>query len=86
MSSHKLPFGLVFKEAAVIPLFLIHRLLLLRYVLVVCHRAQAHRYSAESPKGNCGVGSSSASYCGSGWTVLTLAPSLTSLRADPRTL
>ena len=52
MSSHKLPFGLVFKEAAVIPLFLIHRLLLLRYVLVVCHRAQAHRYSAESPKGN----------------------------------
>ena len=38
MSSHKLPFGLVFKEAAVIPLFLIHRLLLLRYVLVICHK------------------------------------------------
>ena len=52
MPSHKLPFGLVLQETAIVLLLLVHRLLLLRYVLVVCHRAQAHRYSAESPKGN----------------------------------
>ena len=37
MSSYKLPFGLVVKEATIVLLLLIHRLLLLRYVLVVCH-------------------------------------------------
>ena len=37
MSSYKLPFGLVLKEATIIRLFLINRLLLLRYVLIVCH-------------------------------------------------
>ena len=66
MSSHKLPFGLVLQETAIVLLLLVNRMLLLRYVLVVCHCAKNHRYSAESPKGNCGVGSSSASYCGSG--------------------
>ena len=38
MSSHKLPFRLVLYEASVIRLFLINRLLLLGYVLVVCHK------------------------------------------------
>ena len=37
MPSYKLPFGLVLKEATVIPLLLIHRLLLLGYVFVVGH-------------------------------------------------
>ena len=37
MSSHELPFGLIFEEATIIRLFLINRLLLLRYVLVVSH-------------------------------------------------
>ena len=37
MSSYKLPFGLIFKETTIIRLFLINRLLLLRYVLVVRH-------------------------------------------------
>ena len=37
MSSYKLPFWLVFKETAIVLLFLVYRLLLLRYVLVVCH-------------------------------------------------
>ena len=41
MSSYKLPFGLVLKEATIIRLFLINRLLLLRYVFVVCHRNSA---------------------------------------------
>ena len=38
MSSYKLPFGLVLKEATVIQLLLVIRLLLLGYVLVVCHQ------------------------------------------------
>ena len=37
MSSYKLPFGLVLKKATIILLLLVYRLLLLRYVLVVCH-------------------------------------------------
>ena len=37
MPSYKLPFGLVFEEAVIIRLLLVHRLLLLGYVLVVCH-------------------------------------------------
>ena len=37
MSSYKLPFGLILKEATIIRLLLIYRLLLLRYVLIVCH-------------------------------------------------
>jgi hypothetical protein len=37
MSSHKLPFGLVLHEAAIVSLLLVYRLLLLRYVLVVSH-------------------------------------------------
>ena len=37
MSSYKLPFGLVFKEAAIILLLLINCLLLLCYVLFICH-------------------------------------------------
>ena len=37
MSSHKLPFGLIFEGASVILLLLVNRLLLLGYVLVVCH-------------------------------------------------
>ena len=37
MSSHKLPFWLVFKETTILLLLLVYRLLLLRYVLVVCH-------------------------------------------------
>lgn len=37
MPADKLPFGLVLKEAAVILLLLIYRLLLLCYVLVVGH-------------------------------------------------
>ena len=39
MSSYKLPFGLVLKEAAVIPLLLVYRLLLLGYVFFVCHQS-----------------------------------------------
>ena len=38
MSSHKLSFGLVFKETAIVLLSLVDRLLLLGYVLVVCHK------------------------------------------------
>ena len=41
MSSYKLPFGLIFKETTIIRLLLIHRLLFLRYVLVVCHNNAA---------------------------------------------
>ena len=37
MSTDKLPFGLIFEKAAIVLLLLIYRLLLLRYVLVVCH-------------------------------------------------
>ena len=37
MSSYKLPFGLVLQETAIVLLFLVHRLLLLCYVLIVCH-------------------------------------------------
>lgn len=37
MPADKLPFGLVLKEASVILLLLIYRLLLLCYVLVVGH-------------------------------------------------
>lgn len=38
MSSNKLPFWLVFKETTILLLLLIHRLLLLCYVLVVSHK------------------------------------------------
>jgi len=37
MPSYKLPFWLVFKETTILLLLLVYRLLLLRYVLVVCH-------------------------------------------------
>ena len=37
MPADKLPFGLVLQKATVIPLLLVYRLLLLRYVFVVCH-------------------------------------------------
>ena len=37
MSSHELPFGLIFEEAAIVLLLLVYRLLLLGYVLVVSH-------------------------------------------------
>ena len=37
MSTDKLPFGLVLKKATIVLLLLVYRLLLLRYVLVVCH-------------------------------------------------
>lgn len=37
MSSYKLPFWLVFKETTILLLLLVYRLLLLRYVFVVCH-------------------------------------------------
>ena len=39
MSSYELSFGLFGKEAAIVLLFLINRLLLLRYVLVVGHQS-----------------------------------------------
>ena len=52
MSSHKLPLGLVLEKATIVLLLLVNRLLLLRYVLVICHRAQDHRYSVESLRGN----------------------------------
>ena len=42
MSSYKLPFGLIFEEAAIVPLLLVNRLLLLRYVLVVSHNKVIH--------------------------------------------
>ena len=42
MSSYKLPFGLILKEATIIRLLLIYRLLLLRYVLVVSHNKVIH--------------------------------------------
>ena len=42
MSSDKLPFGLVLKEATIIQLLLAYRLLLLRYVLVVSHNKVIH--------------------------------------------
>ena len=38
MSSYKLPFGLVLQETAIVLLFLVHRLLLQRYVFFVCHK------------------------------------------------
>ena len=38
MSSDKLPFGLVLQKTAILLLFFINRLLLLRYVLIVCHK------------------------------------------------
>ena len=38
MPSYKLPFWLVFKETTILLLFLVYRLLLLRYVLVVSHK------------------------------------------------
>ena len=37
MSSDKLPFGLVLQKTAILLLFFINRLLLLRYVFVVGH-------------------------------------------------
>lgn len=37
MSSHKLSFGLIFEKAVIVLLFLVYRLLLLGYVLVVSH-------------------------------------------------
>ena len=37
MSSYKLSFGLIFKETAILLLLLVNCLLLLGYVLVVCH-------------------------------------------------
>ena len=37
MPSYKLPFWLVFKETTILLLLLVYRLLLLRYVLIVCH-------------------------------------------------
>ena len=33
----KLPFGLIFEKTAIVLLLLVYRLLLLGYVLVVCH-------------------------------------------------
>ena len=42
MPPYKLPFWLVFKEAVIILLLLVYRLLLLRYVLVVCHNKVIH--------------------------------------------
>ena len=39
MSSYKLPFGLVLQETAILLLLLVYRLLLLRYVLIVCHKS-----------------------------------------------
>ena len=42
MSSHELSFGLIFEKAAIVLLFLIHRLLLLGYVLVVSHNKVIH--------------------------------------------
>ena len=42
MSSHKLPFGLVFKETTILLLLLVYRLLLLRYVFVVSHNKVIH--------------------------------------------
>ena len=38
MPSYKLPFGLVLQETAIVLLFLVHRLLLQRYVFFVCHK------------------------------------------------
>lgn len=38
MSSDKLPFGLVLQKTAILLLFFINRLLLLRYVFVVGHK------------------------------------------------
>ena len=38
MPSYKLPFWLIFKETTILLLLLVYRLLLLRYVLVVCHK------------------------------------------------
>ena len=38
MPSYKLSFGLVLQETAIVLLFLVHRLLLLGYVLVVSHK------------------------------------------------
>ena len=42
MSSHELPFGLIFEEATIVLLLLVYRLLLLRYVLVVSHNKVIH--------------------------------------------
>ena len=39
MSSDKLPFGLVLQKTAILLLFFINRLLLLRYVFVVGHQS-----------------------------------------------
>ena len=38
MPSYKLSFGLVLQKATILPLLLVYRLLLLRYVLVVSHK------------------------------------------------
>ena len=65
MSSYKLTLRHISDEAAIVPLLLVNRLLLLRHVLVVGHRAQDHTSSVESPSGNWGV-ESSPSYCGRG--------------------
>ena len=42
MSTDKLPFGLVLQETAIVLLFLVYRLLLLRYVFVVSHNKVIH--------------------------------------------
>ena len=42
MPSYKLPFGLVLQETAIVLLFLVHRLLLQRYVFFVCHIKVIH--------------------------------------------
>ncbi len=42
MPSYKLPFGLVLQETAIVLLFLVYRLLLLGYVLVVSHNIVIH--------------------------------------------
>ena len=39
MSTDKLPFGLVLQETAIVLLLLVDCLLLLGYVLVVCHQS-----------------------------------------------
>lgn len=39
MPSYKLPFRLVFKKTAIVLLFFINRLLLLRYVFIVGHQS-----------------------------------------------
>lgn len=53
MSTHKLPFRLIFKDAAIILLLLVNCLLLLRYVLFVGHYCSSYSsvgsFVSESP-------------------------------------